>query len=613
VSLLFQQLLLLEYILSIPLKPNSVAMKSKILAVLFSLVMNCYSSFSQSIPLSRIVDWSLAGLRTSVAEPSLFINVTAFGASGDGTTLNDAAVQNAISSASGSPAVIYFPAGTYLFNSSLNIPAGIIIRGDSTSTTLLKFDLSGAAIDLLKITGTTSTAEYDLLASSFKDDEYIIASAPSTISAGDYIKLYQDDSSLVISSWAIGSVAQIIEIQNVNGDTLFLDSPLRRDFLLSDHARIRELSVKKNVGLECFKIERIDATVGQSSNISMNYAANCWVRGVESNMTNFAHLAISNSTNIEISGCYFHHAFAYGGGGQGYGALLQFSSGEVLVENNIFKNLRHSMILQAGANGNVFAYNYSRDPYWNEGSLPSNSAGDIVLHGNYPFANLFEGNLCQNMIIDNSHDINGPYNTLFRNRAAGYGLIMNTSPATNDQNFVANEITNTAPFMGQYYLSGTGHYQYGNNVKGTITPAGTTGVSPDSYYYSSTPLFFGATAWPPFGAPQPYNTGTIPALQNYNAGFYTNCEQDSTITGLHSETINEIVIYPNPGNGIFYIPANKSGSDYLIQAYNCHGQMILNKVLASGSTQEFQLFEKGIYFISLQWSGGILNTKVVVH
>ena len=91
--------------------------------------------------------------------------------------------------------------------------------------------------------------------------------------------------------------------------------------------------------------------------------------------------------------------------------MLHFTTNECLVEDNIFNHLRHSMILQAGANGNIFSYNYSYDPYWTGVFFPANSAGEIVLHGNWPYANLFEGNDVGNIVIDNSHDANGPHNT----------------------------------------------------------------------------------------------------------------------------------------------------------------------------------------------------------
>ena len=71
-----------------------------------------------------------------------------------------------------------------------------------------------------------------------------------------------------------------------------------------------------------------------------------------------------------------------------------------------------------GANGNVFAYNYSLDPYRSED--PHDAGSDMLLHGHYPFANLFEGNIGESIIVDDTWGPAGPYNTFFRNRADLY-------------------------------------------------------------------------------------------------------------------------------------------------------------------------------------------------
>ena len=68
-----------------------------------------------------------------------------------------------------------------------------------------------------------------------------------------------------------------------------------------------------------------------------------------------------------------------------------------------------------------------KDPFWTGTVLPSDAAGDLVLHGNYPYANLFEGNILQNLVVDDSHGLNGPYNTFFRNRADNYGIVMSNA------------------------------------------------------------------------------------------------------------------------------------------------------------------------------------------
>jgi hypothetical protein len=123
-----------------------------------------------------------------------------------------------------------------------------------------------------------------------------------------------------------------------------------------------------------------------------------------------AHVMIEYSKNIEVSGCYIHHSFGYDGSGtRGYGVCLRQHASDCLVENNFFRFLRHAMMVKEGANGNVFGYNYSIEP--NRSEPIADFSGDISLHGHYAFANLFEGNIVQNIIIDQFWGQSGPHNT----------------------------------------------------------------------------------------------------------------------------------------------------------------------------------------------------------
>ena len=69
------------------------------------------------------------------------------------------------------------------------------------------------------------------------------------------------------------------------------------------------------------------------------------------------------------------------------------------------------MLVQAGANCNVFSYNYSLEPY----QSPPLFMSDISIHGNYPYANLFEENKVFAILADDYHGDNGPYNAIVRN------------------------------------------------------------------------------------------------------------------------------------------------------------------------------------------------------
>jgi len=183
--------------------------------------------------------------------------------------------------------------------------------------------------------------------------------------------------------------------------------------------------------------------------------------------------------------------------------------------------------LQSAANGNVIAYNYSKDPFWTGTILPSNSAGDIVLHGNYPFQNLFEGNICQNIVIDNSHGINGPYNTFYRNRAELYGIFMNDG-AGDLQNFIGNEITH--PLLGQYFKTGKAHYEFGNNRNQVIIPPNTSQLTTNTLFLESNPdCLTDFTNFPSIGYPNKLNEGKNAAKERHENGFSAICSDDNNI------------------------------------------------------------------------------------
>lgn len=571
-------------------------------------MLSAMCSNAQVLPAARSVNWSLAGYRGVIPDYTTVVNISNFGGAGNGTTPNDTAFTNAVNSLSGADGVIYFPSGTYLFNSSISMRSGLILRGFSSDSTKLKFDLGPVSTsNSINISGTAASTVSALTSNANKDSSFVNVADASGFTAGDYLKLSFNDSSILFSSWAYGTVGQIVKIASVAGNKIVLESPLRMDYDLSKNPKVTKLNMKTGVGIECLYIQRADATAGQTSNIAYNYAAQCWVSGIESYMCNFAHVEISSSTNISIKGSYFHEAFAYGGNGQGYGIACQLTSGECLTENNIFRHLRHSMVLQAGANGNVYCYNYSIDPYWTEPNLPSNAAGDMLLHGNYVYANLYEGNIGQNIVIDDSHGKNGPYNTYFRNRAELYGIFMNTNPASDNQNLIGNEITNAGFTLGNYYINGTGHFQFGNNVRGTIYASGTNTLPDVSYYYSSVPSFLQSMPnWPSVGIPRTINTGTIPAKDRYLAAAYTTCNSALTTHVIENNSAdNGLKIFPNPADNRIYIQdSGNTNTPASIVIYDCLGN-IAGRYSITASLQSIDLssYARGIYIIKIETEG----------
>lgn len=479
--------------------------------LLFSVT---HSLYSQILPAARSTNWSLAGYPGNIPVYATIRNIMDYGGNSNGTAANDVALQNAISSLSGQNGTIYFPAGTFTFTSPVVLRSGLILKGEGALNTILKFDLAGN-FSLINIAGSLFPEATTITTTILKGAYSFTVADASLFHTGDYIKLYQNDTALINDAWALESVGQVVQIDSVKSNLIYFHNEARRNYLLSNAPRVKKLEMVAGVGIECLKIKRMDATAAQTSNIRFTNAANCWVKGVESDSCNFAHVKIETSTNIEVTNNYFHGAFAYGGTGQGYGISCEYTSGECLIENNIFKHLRHSMLVQSGANANVFAYNYSSEPFKTD-TIPNDFSGDIVLHGNYPYLNLFEGNIVQNIIADASHRINGPFNTFFRNRAESYGLFI--LPGAGDStNVIGNEITGTTPHPGSYFIFGAGNFSYGNNWNSTIIPAGTRTLDQQSLIYSNTPFFWNVTStWPSIGSPKNINSGTIPAYYRFN-------------------------------------------------------------------------------------------------
>ena len=571
------------------------------------------SAFTQTLSPLRSVDWTLAGLRDTSSKGFVEIDMQARGAVGDGVVENDSIISEVLSSIAEPGAILNFPSGNFLFTKSIDVPNHTIIRGRGADQTTFTMNLGGKGHSF-RIGGSINAKDTtSFVASSKKDDDVIMVADATRFSAGDWVKIIQDDSTLVTSTWAVNSVGQVVQIKGIANNKIMLASPLRMDFMTERSPYIVKLNPAENTGIECLKIHRLDGTAPQqSTNISFSYAVNCWVTGIESENCTFSHIQATGSSNLLISKSYFHHAFEYGGGGRAYGVMLQSTSNECLVENNIFEHLRHSMIVQSGANGNVFTYNYSFDPYWD--SAPTDAAGDAVLHGNYPYANLFEHNICQNIVIDNSHGPNGPNNTFLRNRAEGFGIFFSASNSPN-QNFLGNEIPNTRfPYSFlNYNILGEGHFIYANNNKGSTHPTGTDQLIDTSYAYRKRPDFVPLAQWARIGKPYDMGSAFIPAYDRQVSGdvFINACGQLLLSHQRPNEKRENALVYPNP----IQLNLHIESAEYIrsLKVVNAMGQAV-HAVSHVGFSQTIQTrnWKPGIYLIMIEFSGNQFKRELVV-
>ncbi|MBC7776507.1 MAG: T9SS type A sorting domain-containing protein [Phycisphaerae bacterium] len=520
----------------------------------FALLLSPTLSKAQSLPLERRSDWTTAGRQSPIPDYSKVLNILNFGGSGDSATLNEIPFQQAVAALQGQPGVIYFPPGKYLFHNPIHLRDSLIVRGEGSPFTTLYFDLGSTQQNCIVSRGTIvhDSSAFPLTQSAVRGDTLLYAE--TDLKPGDCARLQFDDSLLIFSSWALGSAGQLFDVLAATDSEILVNHPLRLDCDWALHPRLRKIDPVDDAGLECLKIKRLDPNVPIGSNILFEHSRRCWLVGVESEVCNFAHFTFDGSTHCEVYGCYAHDAFAYGGSGQGYGLVLEFTSSDNRAQNNIFKHLRHSMLLQSGANGNVLGYNFSTDPIWVE--FPNDAAGEIVLHGNYPSYNLFEGNICENIRPDGSHGNNGPFNTLFRNRTTGYGLITTEPNYQHSLNILGNEIVPGGLFQGLYVVSGTDHFEQGNSQGGAIVPAGTPAQEDTSLYFRQLPSFLSGTNFL-IGPPSAFNTASIPAKDRFFSGNEkTDCEaRTGLIVGSFEppSAAFQFGVYPNPASAECFV------------------------------------------------------------
>jgi len=395
---------------------------------------------------------------------------------------------------------------------------------ESAGTTRFKFRLAGLAnpnISCININTYQYGNFVNVLNGYTKGSSEIVVDNANEFTIGSYGEIQQNNEPAVMYthpdwnvSWAENAVGQLFKIEDIVNNTLFISPPLNISFQSVLNPVVRPTALKENVGIENIAIERLD--IGEGNNIIFTNTANCWVWNIESKKTVKSHIWAFNSINLQIQESYFHQSYDYGGGGHGYGITLGAHVTNCLVENNVFKTLRHAMMVKEGANGNVIAYNYSLNP---TSASPFSIPADISVHGHYPYMNLFEGNIVQKISCTDYWGPAGPGNTFFRNRIETLNLSM--EDYSHNQNLIANEMTG---LINGVFIENTVNNTliHGNNENGNITWSADINnqLLPDSYYLNQ---FWREYNFPAIGPEFNLNQGSNPAKDRYDNQLINNC------------------------------------------------------------------------------------------
>lgn len=404
---------------------NQTPPRWSVLLVLASLAS--VSSAQQTLCSRPLPDWQ-AGVEGGIPVIAAQTSITAFGAIANDGIDDASALQQAINSINGSGAVL-IPSGNWNLASSISIPSGVILRGEGASSRLLinhndhAFRITGSGTGTSAVTASKGYTQ--VLSGADKGSRVITVDNPSAFAAGDGIELVQSHNSNLhdtdpawSQSWAGRLIGMFNQVEAVNGNQLTLVDPLAIDMDENLGVWAPAVTYVSQAGLEDLDIERQDSS--DTHLIYVQYASNVWFSNVTTHMAAKSHYYLSQSRHLEVRDSWLDDASQHGSGGHGYGVELLQRTSNSLVINSVFDHLRHSFVLHLGANSNVIAYNYSNDPYQDDGTnwLPA----DLSLHGHYAYANLIESNRLVSVAVSDYWGPTGPDNLLLRNRIETEGI-----------------------------------------------------------------------------------------------------------------------------------------------------------------------------------------------
>ncbi|MBE7464832.1 MAG: hypothetical protein HS116_15260 [Planctomycetes bacterium] len=514
------------------------------------------------LPEDRRMDWK-PGIPGGIPVYPVFANVkdAAYGAVGDGTADDTAAIQKAIDACPEKHAVL-LPAGTYRLTAQLNmVKNGVVLRGEGPDKT--KLINTADEKHAILFGGWDNPWGSKIVKGFAKGSTSIDVADASRLKAGDLLLIDQlNDSACVLiegqggtCTWAgreggKRGMGQLVQLSAKEGNTLTLSRPLAfalQEALAPEAGRTSDKIVTGS-GLEDLYIELTAPKRKNGSTVKIWNAMHCWVKNVEcARGWDLGHVSTQNCLGCEIRDSYFHHAHAYGSG-HGYGVMVFGKTTDTLVENNVFYNLNSGVNIGCCGPGNVIAYNFSTRIFGRDFPETNWVHADLVHHAAHPFLNLFEGNAVSAIFFD-FYWGSSSHNTLFRNAADMRSLNLDGKAMT--QNVVGVRIDKASCFtsavgnvlghegiaaqfetmsdFSQPHVWSLGHpgdpkvaqtlFRHGNFdyvTKQTQWDSSTAERKlPPSLYLAAKPAWFGALAWPAIGPDASPMAGRIPAQERF--------------------------------------------------------------------------------------------------
>lgn len=458
-----------------------------------------------------LTSWAQAG--TTQIPGDTTIAVADYGAIPDDGNSDSAAFAAAVRAAVQieGPVTVTLDDGDYTLTETLELGDLTSLKGQGPSSRIV-IDFGGNGGPGIAATGRINGGWVSLGEAPVRGGTTVTVGDGTRFQPGDVVEIEQtnDESFYIRSEWRVdwgqGATGELNRVVAVDGRILTLEAPINADYHLDQGPKIRTIDPVEQVGLQDLSLFRADD--GYGSTVRFELAADVWFDRVTSERTSRAHIGLNQTFRCRVSDSTIHDASDFGDGGRAYGISLARHTTGCLVTNNTLFDLRHAIIVQLGASGNVVAYNHARGSAGYEDRQPR---ADLSLHGHLAQANLFEGNIVDRAVSSDWWGPSGPTNTLYRNCIRDHVMLTNQADGQvivgnviGDGGLRVDDNIEGAVLLGNYVLSAESAA-----AGGLEQPAPVDG--PESLWTDMSPDFLDGYAWPPIDPSRDGSVCTLPA------------------------------------------------------------------------------------------------------
>jgi len=375
--------------------------------------------------------------------------ITDFGATGDGTTDDTAAINRALNQLycrEINPQIrrsLFFPAGTYIVTDTINIPPYAKLYGEGSDSSIINFNVQAH----------TSLIAYDegVLVSSTGSFYRSLAAVPIGIVIGnatywvleslpDYVGRTADSLQQTGVNIATNSA---ISPRNIEISAMsFTTNQVNNGFLWEDAEQCSMDSVTIEGPLTT--AELVDS-VEDTRAIDWSSTASLVTSGVILNNCKYKGFTYASQTDQQIEGITFSNSqfdTLYQGIVLGDTVVINGGASGVRVVQNIFDNIYIQGIVFTNVSRNVSGYNsfYDVGNHFNGATLPASSIIDIDAENNVSVGDMFERNNSQS----------ATHNRINLNNTNSMAMSMNVHDIVMYQSGVQNESQGNALDLGTY-------------------------------------------------------------------------------------------------------------------------------------------------------------------